>query len=137
MDSLIDIVVLAGLCVFLISWIWRRTRGKQAKNWPAIDAEIQTGAFEVLANSRYGQIELPVFAFSYQVGSRYYGGRFALRPYITDPGPSVVERMTGRKLQVRYNPQKPQEWFIADEYIEGCEVEQKFSTHLVNYEPRT
>jgi hypothetical protein len=43
--------------------------------------------------------------------------------------------MIGRKLQVSYDPRRPEAWFIPDEYIEGCTVEQQLSPHLVNFEP--
>jgi hypothetical protein len=90
---------------------------------------------EVVARQKYGKVELPVFNFSYQVGAEYFGGRFALLPYTTDPGSSVIERMIGRKLRVRYDPRHAQSWFIPDELIEGCQVEQELSPHLVNFRP--
>lgn len=127
---------MSGLLLFgLISWLWRRARAKNARVWPTADATIESGALEVVANVRGTKVELPVFAFSYRVGEHYFGGRFALLPYITDPGPSILERMIGRKLQVRYDPQRAENWFISDELIEGCKVEQKLSPDLLNFKP--
>ena len=134
-DILFEITVLGLVLAGLISWLWRRSRSKHAVHWPTAEASINSGSIEMVAHSRYGTLELPVFTFSYHVSGEYFGGRFALRPYITDPGASVVQRMIGRKLLVHYEPQQPSTWFIADELIEGCKVEQDLSPDLVNFKP--
>lgn len=135
-DSFVELALIAIGVVSLLSWLWRRVRSKDALRWPTTEGNIESGTIEVVAHLKGGDISLPVFAFSYRVTDRYHSGRFALRPYITDPGPSVLDRMKGRKLQIHYNPRRTEEWFIADEYIEGCRVEQKLSPDFVNYEPR-
>ena len=132
---LINLSLLAILAAVPISWLWRRSRSRSARKWPDIQGKIQSGSFEVVAHHKYGEVRLPVFGFAYQAGGQYYGGRFALLPYITDPGESVIERLIGKKVQVRYNPGRAQEWFIPAEYIEGCKVEQRLSPDLVNYKP--
>jgi hypothetical protein len=99
------------------------------------EATIESGQKEVVASARYGKIELPVFGFSYKVQGEYYAGRFALMPYITDPGDSLISRMIRTKLQIHYDPAEPSTWFIPDELIEGCRVEQKFDPHLISYPP--
>ena len=124
------------LTVIVVLWLVRRIRARSARHWPTAEGTVESGAREVVASSRYGNIELPVFAFSYQVAGEYYSGRFALQPYITDPGDSVISRMIGRKLQIHYDPAGPSTWFIPDELIEGCRVEQKLDPHLVSYPPR-
>jgi hypothetical protein len=45
-------------------------------------------------------------------------------------------RMVDRKLNVRYDPEQPANWFIPDDIIEGCKVEQKMSSHLIRYYPK-
>jgi hypothetical protein len=134
-NLLIHLALLAIPLAFLISWLWRRNLSRKATEWPDTEGEIQSGCLETVAHNRYGELQLPVFTFTYQVGGQYYGGRFALRPYITDPGISVIERLRGQKLQVRFNPMSPEEWFIPNEYIEGCRVEQSLSPDLVNFKP--
>lgn len=118
-------------------WLWRRSRARSARHWPSAEATIESGAVEVVARTRGGQIELPVFAFSYEVEGQLFGGRFALRPYITDPGASIVTRLIGKKIVVRYDPTDAATWFIPDELIERCKIEQKLSPDLINYSPRT
>lgn len=134
-DTVADLFFLALMGVALISWLWRRGQAKKAVHWPVAEGTVESGAIEAVAHSRYGTIELPVFTFSYRVGTDRFGGKFALRPYITDPGTTVTERLIGRKLAVHYDPRQAHRWFIPDEFIEGCRVEQTLSPDLVNYEP--
>ncbi len=112
--------------------IWRT-----AQNWPSVEGTIESGQREwVAGGAGPSTIILPVFAFSYQVAGEYYGGRFALRPYTTDPtvaDPSFIKHMIGRKVRVNYNPVHPEEWFVANERVEGCRVEQKIGRDFINY----
>ena len=135
-DDLKTWIAVIGVMIILVAWLVRRIRVRSARHWPMAEGTVESGVREVVFSSKYGNIELPVFAFSYRVARDYYSGCFALRPYITDPGESVIDRLIGRKLQVRYNPTRPSVWFIPDELIEGCRVEQKLDPHLVSYPPR-
>lgn len=136
MDLVIAVGLLALIATLAGSWLWRRRHARQAERWPTAEATVESGAIGVVARDKFTSVQLPVFAFSYRVESGYFSGRFALLPYITDPGESVVARMIGRKFQVRYNPKKPEMWFIPDELIEeGCRVEQNLSPHFVNLKP--
>lgn len=134
--TVVNLVALGLVGALIVQWIWRRRRAAEAKQWPTSEATIESGTVEVVARTRNTKVELPVFAFSYRVGTDYYSGHFALLPYITDPGESLIGRMIGRKVQLRYNPKDAAVWFIPDELIEGCKVEQKISQNLVNYPPR-
>jgi hypothetical protein len=135
MERILTVAILVSMAAGFISWLWRRSRIGASAAWPIVEGIVESGAMEPVANGQGVNIELPVFSFSYRVGSGYYGGRFALLPYNTDPGPTVVQRMIGRKLQIRVDPQKPETWFIADDLIEGCRVEQNLSRHLSHAKP--
>lgn len=128
--------ILATAAIGLAMWLRRRMLAHLAGKWPMTEATIESGRREVVARNRFGIIELPVFAFSYKVRGQYYPGRFALSPYITDPGDGVISRMIGRRLQIHYDPTDPSAWFIPDELIEGCRVEQKFDPHFISYPPK-
>jgi hypothetical protein len=130
-------IVELAFCVFALSWwIYQTIKRSKARHWPLTEATIESGSVEVVARSRYGVVRLPVFAFSYEVAGTYFGGRFALLPYITDPDESLFSRMTGRKLQVHYNPGRFEEWYLPDKIIEGCKIEQKIGPHLNSYYPQ-
>jgi len=130
------IALLLLATVTVANWIYKAKKRSKARLWPLTEATIESGAMEAVAHSRYGDVTLPVFAFSYVVDREYYSGRFALFPYITDPGESIFARMAGRKLQVHYDPRKPAEWFLPEELIEGCKVEQEIGPHWNNYYPK-
>jgi len=44
--------------------------------------------------------------------------------------------MVGHRLRVHYDPRRPKIWFIPDERIEGCKVEQKMGPHVMALYPR-
>ena len=133
------LIVTAGLVALGLRMrdlaIWRT-----AQNWPSVEGTIESGQREFVVGGGNNQIILPVFAFSYNVAGEYYGGRFALvRRYATDPtvaDPSLIERMIGRKVQVKYDPVHPEKWFVANKLVEGCRVQQKFSRDFINFPPR-
>ncbi len=139
MDATGEVICLSLLfvCALVIGWWWWQLRRiRHAKSWPSTEATIQSGGIEVVTSSRYGSIRLPAFSFSYKVDGEYYSGRFALRPDTTEPVESLIKRLIDSKLQVRYDPCRPSTWFIPDELIEGCRIEQKMGPHLIGLYPK-
>ena len=110
---------------------WRIKRADAARAWPKTEAIIETGVLKEL-KGRYKDGLLPVFTFSYCVHEEYFSGEFALMPYITDPGPSIAERMVGQKLVVCYDPNRPERWFLPGTLIEGCRVQQPMGPYLTS-----
>lgn len=48
----------------------------------------------------------------------------------------MIDQMVGRRIFIRYDSDRPEWWFIPDEKIEGCRVEQKMGSHLIHdYSP--
>jgi hypothetical protein len=130
------VAVLSIPILLLFWWRWQLAKVERAKQWPTTEATIQAGALEVVASTRFNEVRLPAFAFSYQVRGEYYSGRFALMPYTRSDDKSLIDRMIGRKLVVCYDPVHPDRWLIPDEMIDGYKVEQKMGPHLVGYYPR-
>ena len=128
---LVSVIVLS-VAVVGTWWIYQRRRVDQAKQWPQTDAIIESSSIEHLEKAA----DLPVFAFSYKVGEEYYSGRFALLPYTADPGESILTKLIGRTLRLRYDPRSPSVWFIDEDIIEGCRVEQKIGVYVVGYAPK-
>jgi len=126
-------VVAVVVAVAIGWWWWLRKRVEEAEGWLQAEATIESGGLEGTAQS---WARLPTFAFSYRIAGRYYSGRFVLFRYRTDPDSSLIERMIGRKLQVRYDPRRPEVWFIPDKEIEGCKVEQKIGPHFIAFYPK-
>jgi len=133
-----------GICLALVAivagligwWIWQRKQVQATETWPATEATVESGGLEVVAASTRARVELPTFAFSYAVAGEYDSGRFSLMPSITDPPPNITSTLVGRKLPVRYNPAHPEIWYLPDELIEGCKVEQKMGPHLIGFYPQ-
>lgn len=130
--GLLGVIAVVGAVALGLRW-WRRKGVEKAEGWPAAEATLESGGLEEVAQ---GRSRLPTFAFSYQVAGKYYSGRFALVPYPTDAERSLIDRMIGRKLQVRYDPRHPELWFIPDKMIEGCKVEQKMGPHVIGFYPK-
>jgi Protein of unknown function (DUF3592) len=128
------VAVCAAIAVWVISLRRERQTVDQAREWPATEATIESGALE--ATHETHKVVLPTFAFSYQVSGAYYSGRFSLSPQERFPShallDSLLREMSGRKLLVRYDPQRPEVWFIPDEFINGCKVEQEVGVHVVH-----
>ena len=129
------LLTIIGACAAY--WMWQLRRVKSANAWPRTEATIEAAAPEVVGSNFQGiTVKLFAFAFSYKVDGEYYSGRFALMPYIDDPGKSLCERMLGRKLEVGYDPKRPEVCFVPDELIEGCKVQQKIGPHVFGLYPK-
>jgi hypothetical protein len=130
-------VVAGSVAVAVTAWVVSLYRQRQlleqAEQWLPVEARIESGALEGTHES--GKILLPTFAFSCQVSGEYYSGRFSLMPKAfptTEILESIIDRMSGRKLLVRYQPAHPEVWFIPDEFIDGLKVEQKIGSHVIH-----
>jgi hypothetical protein len=125
--------VAVAMTAWVVSLYRQRQLLEQAEQWLPVEARIESGALEGTHES--GKILLPTFAFSYQVSGEYYSGRFSLMPKAfptTEILESIIDRMSGRKLLVRYQPAHPEVWFIPDEFIDGLKVEQKIGSHVIH-----
>jgi Protein of unknown function (DUF3592) len=138
----VGIVILIGVVAFasgvaaIFALEWRRGRREvdEARQWPQTEATIESAALEPPKEGRYAL--LPTFGFSYEVAGERYSGRFSLLRSKTVSPESLLLDMPGHKLQVHYNPQQPKLWFIPDELIKGCKVEQKMGPHVTALYPR-
>jgi hypothetical protein len=133
-EILLGVLGIVAAVVITTAWWWRRSQQKAeiAQTWPETAATIESGRLEPVKQSR---ASLPTFAFSYHVNGEYYSGRFGLIPGDTS-SEALIQRLVGRKLQIRFNPEQPEVWFLAEERIEGCKVEQELDPHLIDLSPR-
>ena len=131
--KLLRFLIVAGV---VGAWLWSFKRVRGTAGWPLTEGTIESAAPEIVTTYGRPNVRLPTFAFSYKVAGEYYSGRFSLMPYITDPDDGLTSRMIGRKLAVKYDPRRPEVWFIPEKLIEGCKVEQKMSHSLIGLQPR-
>jgi len=111
----------------LIFW-WVSWRVKQARNWPVIDATIQSAEVQRVGRGR-NAADLPCFAFSYVVNRHNYSGCFALRA-ARDRADSLMKQLLNKNMEIRYDPKWPAGWYIPVDAIGGCEVIQKLQLKL-------
>jgi len=135
----IVLVVVGAVSVAVVAWLvsqykHRRLATEEAQ-WIPVEATIESGALEGTHES--GRAILPTFAFSYKVSDQYYSGRFSLGANVSRAlAESIIGKMIGRKLLVRYDPERPEVWFIPDKFIEGYAVEQNLGSHVIHdYSP--
>jgi hypothetical protein len=107
----------------------------QTTNWPSVEGIVQSGRLETVRHLSFGEIQLPVFDFSYAVDDSRYAERFALSMH-KEPADSLISKMIGRRIPVQYDPQNPASCFIPGKTIEGCRIEQKIGS-LVRFYPRS
>jgi len=134
------LVVVGAVSVAVTAWLVSQYKHRRmalaAAQWIPAEATIESAALEGTQES--GRVVLPTFAFSYKGPDQYYSGRFALRANLSRAlAESMIDKMIGRKLLVRYDPQRPELWFIPDKVIEGYGVEQNLGSHVIHdYSPK-
>lgn len=142
MDSaLLGVILVVGgavsvaIAAWLISQNRQRRLAHRTTQWIPVEAIVESGALEGTRES--GKVVLPTFAFSYKVSDQYYSGRFCLRANLSRAqAVPMIGKMIGRKLLVRYDPERPDVWFTPDELIDGYAVGQKLGSHLIHdYSP--
>jgi hypothetical protein len=98
---------------------------KKIQQWPTTEAIIEGGTFlPVPRGGRWEPTKAPVLGFSYQVRGEYYSGRVALMEFFNDDGAEIIQRMSGRKIQIYFDPQDSTKWLIDDK-IAGCRIRQE------------
>jgi uncharacterized protein DUF3592 len=148
-NTLIGVIAVVGSALFIAVAAWvisgyrQRKLVQDAREWVPTEATINSGTLESMQET--SKAVLPTFAFSYQVSGEYYSGKFALIPrraFFPSEArrafvESLIKGMIGRKLPLRYNPERPDVWFIPDESIDGCRLGQRIGSHTIHsYYPR-
>jgi hypothetical protein len=110
----------------LTKLIERRTR-----KWPKTSATIHSFEMETMDLDDKTKIMLPCFAFSYVAAGETCSGWFSLFTNGEEEGESVARKMVGRRIELQYDPKRPSASYIPEKRIEGFEVGQKMSPHLL------
>jgi hypothetical protein len=128
------VLTFAVSATFVLRWRRKKSEVDEARHWPQTEAAVETAALEPVTEGRYARF--PTFSFFNEVAGVSYSGRFSLVRPRTVPREFLLRQLVGHKLQVHYDPERPEVWFIPDELIEGCKVEQKMGPHLIALYPR-
>jgi len=129
------IIVVGAVSFAVVAWLVSQYKNRrlalEAEQWVPVEATIESGALERTHES--GRVVLPTFTFSYKASDQYYSGRFSLRANLSRAlADSMIGKMIGRKVFVRYDPKRPEGWFIPDKLIDGYAVEQNLGSHLMH-----
>jgi len=110
---LVAALLFAGVVVFIAR---KPVSAKKAANWPIAEATIQT-----VRIARYGRnTGNPVYVgdFSYTVGGEYYSGTLAISSSFST-GHAATEVLVNQRIQVRYNPRKPDQFSVPQQEAGG------------------
>jgi hypothetical protein len=113
MSPLELIVIVLGVVAILVVWMaWRSAHPDKAEGWPVTEGTIQSVG-TVIVHSGRSSHSVEVGDFSYRVNNEYYSGR------LTISGDRSSRSLVNQKIQVHYNPEKPEEYSLPQMEIEG------------------
>jgi hypothetical protein len=126
-------VIASGTLLFLalVGLVLPKLLQRRTRDWPKTSALIHSADMEVMKLDENTDIMLPCFTFSYVVAGENHSGRFSLFTDGEKEGESIARKMVQRTIQIQYNPRRPSAWYLPEKTIEGYEVEQKMSQHLM------
>ncbi len=123
--GLIALFFVGALAIIVVWIVWEQIHPNKMEQWPMAEGTIQSVNTEITYQGR-GSTAHPVGDFSYRVGIEYYSGR--LRVSCTDDGGDRSPKtLVGRKISVRYNPQRPEEFFVPPTDVDGFSIGQKYN----------
>ena len=111
-------------------------RPNKADQWPETEGTIQSTNTEYINAGRNSHLE-EVCDFSYKVDNKYYSGRLTIGRMDGD-GNISPKGLIGCKIQVRYDPQKPDRFSVPTEELEGFSLGRHYeSPFATDTEPTT
>jgi hypothetical protein len=114
---LFGLLIPAALATLVISLVRRPVRPEKAANWPVTEATIQSVG-KVVVDAGRSSYSVDVGDFSYKVKGEYYSGRLTIsRSFST--GDRSPRDLINQKIQVRYNPPKPEKFFVPQAEVNG------------------
>jgi len=96
----------------------RDGKGKGVSDWPLIEATIQS----VDQRSAYNRAMPDVADFSYTVNDDYFSGKAQISSSFSTHSASPGD-LVDKKIQVRYNPRKPQKYSVQQTEVGGFLVD--------------
>jgi hypothetical protein len=111
-----------GAVVLFSLWLnRRRARAKMAATWPVTEATIQS--LSTVPSGGRGNPPVDVGNFSYVVNDDYYAGMARISRSFSTHGASPKD-LVDKKIQVRYDPQKPEKYSVVEDEVAGFLIDQ-------------
>ena len=127
--GLVVVIFLCALATLVVLLVWQSMRPDKTERWPVVEGMIQSVNTEITYQGR-GTTAKPVGDFSYCIGGEYYSGRLGISGFDV---PDVSPRgLVGKKISVRYNPEKPQEFFVPSVVLGGFHLGQHYELFFQN-----
>ncbi len=109
-------MIVTALGVFDLYLIITRTRKLNAKRaWPETDGIISKGRIDEINDNEGRTSRFVLFTFTYQVSGAELQGRFSIGRIgilsLSKAESAIAEHPVGSHIPVRYNPQRPHEYF--------------------------
>ena len=115
--GLIILCALVALAALVVWLVWQSGRPNKAASWPVAEGIIQSVGTVVVSAGK-GSYKVDVGDFSYAVNNEYYSGRLRISSsYSADD--RAPRALIHQKIQVRYDPQKPEEYSVNQQEFEG------------------
>jgi hypothetical protein len=111
---LFALCALAGLVVYFVR---RPVRPEEAANWPVAEGTIQSVTNVTFKTAERSDLAY-VGDFSYSVNDDYYSGRVAISRSFSAHDHSADD-LINQKIQVRYNPRKPEKFSVPQAELGG------------------
>lgn len=111
------VLFLSVALIGLVSWlVWRSTRQDNTKQWPVTEGTIQTVRKVVFGGQNNPPLD--VGDFSYIVNDEYYSGTLMISRSFSSHQ-AVPRDLIDQKIQVRYNPHKPEKYSVPQAELGG------------------
>lgn len=112
---LVTIFLIANLVIFIAR---QPVSAKKAANWPITEATIQIVRVVYVPSSGRSTRPQDLGDFSYTVADEYYSGTLAVSSSFST-GNAAPADLINKKIQVRYNPSKPEQFSVPQQEIAG------------------
>lgn len=114
--AVVLVVALLLLAIVVVFIVRRQVSAKKAANWPVSEATIQSVRIAYFGKNTGNPIY--VGDFSYAVEGEYYSGTVAISSSFST-GDAETRDLVNRKIQVRYNPRKPEQFLVPQQETGG------------------
>lgn len=113
----IVLFILCMLACLVVYYVRRPVSPEKATNWPETEGTIQSVTNITFRTAERSDLTY-VGDFSYSVNNEYYSGRVTISRSFSAHDHSA-EDLINQKLQVRYNPRKPEKFSVPQQELGG------------------
>jgi len=114
---LLVLFILGALAGLVVYFVRRPVRPEEAANWPVTEGTIQSVTNITFRTAERSDLTY-AGDFSYHVNDEYYSGKVRISRSFSAHNHSA-EDLINQKIQVRYNPRRPEKFFVPQAELGG------------------